>query len=274
MPILEPYIAADDVWVLPSYLPVPDVPAPGLGSLVINSYLIKSADPVLIDTGMPVVREEFLNALWSLIDPKDLKWVLLTHDDADHSGALMEVLEAAPQAKVYTQFVGLARLETAYHLPVDRFGMVNPGDTLNAGGRELGILRPPLFDSPATNAIFDAKSGVLMTADSFGALLPAPAQDVSDVGDEAFYEGFYLFNRLNHPWFSLVDLQKFLVLLENIRKLDPKVIASCHAPMARGRTDAHLKAMARITDMDPVPLPDQALLDSILAQIQDGEGHH
>lgn len=174
---------------------------------------------------------------------------------------------------MHTQFVGLARLETAYHLPVHRFGIVNHGDTLNAGGRELGIVRPPLFDSPATNAIFDPKSGVLMTADSFGALLQAPAQDVADVGDEQFYEGFYLFNRLNHPWFSLVDPKKFLALLEDIRRLEPKVIASCHAPMARGRAEEHLKAMARIVEMDPVSLPDQAVLDSILSQIQGGEGH-
>ena len=241
---------------------------------MINSYLIKSSEPILIDTGMPVAREEFLSALWSLIDSKDLKWVLLTHDDADHSGALMEVLEAAPQARVYSQFIGLSRLETVYHMPVNRVGIVNPGDTLNAGGRELGILRPPLFDSPATNAIFDAKSGVLFTADSFGALIPSPAQDVSDVGEEGFYEGFHRYNRLNFPWFSLVDPQKFLVQLENIRRLEPKVIASSHAPMARGRTDVHLKAMARIPDMDPVSLPDQTVLDSILSHTQGGDGHH
>ena len=42
MPILEPYLAADDAYVLPSYLPVPDVPAPGFGKIVVNSYLIKS----------------------------------------------------------------------------------------------------------------------------------------------------------------------------------------------------------------------------------------
>ena len=140
MLILEPYIAADDVWVLPSYLP-----APGLGSLVVNSYLIKSSDPILIDTGMPVVKEEFLSALWSLIDPKDLKWVLLTHDDAGHSGALMEVLEAAPQARVHTQFAGLARLDRAYHMPVHRVEIVNPGDTFDGGGRELGNSAAPSF---------------------------------------------------------------------------------------------------------------------------------
>ena len=138
----------------------------------------------------------------------------------------------------------------------------------------MGILRPPLFDSPATNAIFDARFGLIFTADSFGALIQSPVQDVSKLGDDEFYEGFYLSNRLSHPWFSLVDSQKFLIQLENIRRLEPKVIASCRAPMGRGRTEAHLRAMARIPDMDPVPLPDQAVLDSMLSQVQGGEGTH
>lgn len=88
MPILEPYIAAGDVNVLPSYLPVPDVRAKGFGTIVANSYLIKAAEPILIDTGIPVVKEDFLKSLWGLIGPKDLKAVLLTHHDGDHSGAL------------------------------------------------------------------------------------------------------------------------------------------------------------------------------------------
>ena len=274
MPILEPYIAAKDVYVLPSYLPVPDVPAPGFGTIVVNSYLIKAAQPILIDAGMPVVKRDFLDSLWSLIDPEDLGAVLLTHDDGDHTGALLEVLDAAPNAKMYTQFVGLARLETALHLPIDRVGIVNPGQTFTHGGRELAILRPPLFDSPATNAYFDHQSGVLFCADSFGALIPSPAQDVGDIGDSAFADGFNLFNRLNHPWFELVDPAKFEKSLEAIRRLEPEVIASCHAPMARGRTAAHLEAMSKIPSMDPLQLPDQAALDSILAQIQGGTGQH
>ena len=257
-----------------TYLPVPDVPAPGLGTIVVNSYLIRAAQPILIDAGMPVVKEDFLKALWELIDPKDLGAILLTHDDGDHTGALMEVLEAAPQAKLYTQFVGLARLETSHHLPIERVEIVNPGQTFTHGGRELAILRPPLFDSPATNAYFDPQSGVLFSADSFGALISSPSQDVGDVGEAEYADGFNLFNRLNHPWFELVDPVKFERILEAIRRLDPYAIASCHSPMARGRTAAHLSAMSKIPSMDPVSLPDQGVLDSILAQIQGGTDQH
>ena len=34
MPMLTPYRATNDTYVLPSYLPVPDVPAPGFGTIV------------------------------------------------------------------------------------------------------------------------------------------------------------------------------------------------------------------------------------------------
>lgn len=184
------------------------------------------------------------------------------------------MLEAAPQAKFYTQFVGLARLETALHLPIDRVWIFNPGQTFTHGGRELAVLRPPLFDSPATNAYFDSQSGVLMIADSLRALILSPAQDVGDMGDAAFDDGFFLFNRLNHPWFQFIDPAKFENPPEEIHRLEPDVIGSCHAPMARGRTKANLEAMSKIPFMDPGPLPDQAALDSILAQIQGGNGHH
>ena len=209
MPTLPPYKAADDVYVLPSYLRVPDVDAPGFGMLVVNSYLIMGKEPILIDTGMPIVKEDFLKTLWSLIDPEDLNWILLTHDDGDHTGALVEVMAAAPRARVVTQFVGLARLETALHLEVDRFEIRNSGDSLVISGREIAVLRPPLFDSPATSGYFDVQSGVFFCADSFGAIIPEVVENVGDVPVAAYQEGFSIFNRLNHPWFMLLDQSKF-----------------------------------------------------------------
>jgi len=269
MPMLTPYRATADTYVIPSYLPVPDVPVPGFGIIVINSFLIQAREPVLIDTGMPVVREEFLKTLWSLIDPQDLRWIFLTHDDGDHAGNLMQVLEAAPQVRIITQFFGLARLDTVYHMPMERVQILNPGQSFSAGDRQLAALRPPLFDSPATSALYDGKTGVLFSADSFGALLPSPAEDVADVPESAFVEGFQLFNRGNHPWSALVDQKEFEKVLQTIRQLQPQIIASCHAPLARGRTEAHLQAMAAIPIREPFVGPDQAALEAILAQLAD-----
>ena len=78
----QSYEIRRDAYVLPS-----DLPIPGVGRQSVNAFLFRDAEPILIDTGMPFDRPEFLDALWRLIDPADLRWVMVTHDDRDHSGA-------------------------------------------------------------------------------------------------------------------------------------------------------------------------------------------
>ena len=77
--------------------------------------------------------------------------------------------------------MGLTRLETACQVTIERVDIVNPGQSFNAGDRELAVLRPPLFDSPATSALYDPKSQVLFSADSFGAVIPDLTEDVADI---------------------------------------------------------------------------------------------
>ncbi|MAM64844.1 MAG: hypothetical protein CL702_00485 [Chloroflexi bacterium] len=160
-------------------------------------------------------------------------------------------------------------------MPIGRVDTRNPGDTFTDGDWEFTIRRPPLFDSPATSVYFDTKTKVLFCADSFGAIIPDVAELATDVPDSAFYEDFSIFNRLNHPWFALVDQSKFEATVESIRRLEPDIIAGCHAPLAKGpRMEAHLQAMANLPAQGPLDLPDQAALDGILAAIQGGgDGH-
>jgi hypothetical protein len=44
---------------------------------------------------------------WSQIQPADSRWINLMHPDGDHSGSLMEILGAAPNAHLITKSLGL-----------------------------------------------------------------------------------------------------------------------------------------------------------------------
>jgi glyoxylase-like metal-dependent hydrolase (beta-lactamase superfamily II) len=83
-----PYKVADETWVLPSFMDVP-----GLGIVYFTPMVIRGKEPVLVDTGTPVHRDEYLKAAFSLVEPKDVKWVFLSHDERDHTGNLMQVLD-------------------------------------------------------------------------------------------------------------------------------------------------------------------------------------
>lgn len=74
------------------------MPLPGLGLLPVNAYLIHARQPVLVDTGLAALGDDFLHSLRGLIDPAALRWIWITHCDADHIGNLRSVLDQAPRA--------------------------------------------------------------------------------------------------------------------------------------------------------------------------------
>jgi hypothetical protein len=129
----------------------------------------------------------------------------------------------------------------------------------------LTAIRPPLFDSPATRGLWDPKSQVYFSADSFGACVPHVCEDIDDIDAETFEHGFNWFNRANHPWHEYVDLEKFLPLVERIRRLHSKVIVSYHAPAARNRSEQLCRMISAIPAMERLSLPQQDDLEAMLA---------
>lgn len=258
----ESYKASPDVHVLPSHLPLP-----GVGVLMVNAFIIKANEPVLIDTGLGIDREKFIAAVRSILDPAELRWIWLTHDDGDHTGSLAQLMELAPKAKLATNALGALRMSTQWPLPLDRVHAIIPGDAIDAGDRTLTAIRPPLFDNPMTTGLFDSKSGTLFTADAFGALLPAPSEDAANVADEDLKRGMFAWETFDSPWTALLDLAKFDDVLDKVRKLTPSMICSAHLPPARGMTDRLLDILASVPKADPFVCPNQPAFQQMLAQM-------
>ena len=73
-----------------------------------------------MDTGMAIDRAEFFDALSSVVDPRALRWVWLTHDDADHTGNIEAVLELAPNARLATPAFAALRMGSPSWAPTTR----------------------------------------------------------------------------------------------------------------------------------------------------------
>ena len=260
------YQVMSDIEVLPAHFPVP-----GAGLLPVNAFVIKAKDPVLVDTGMGIDGEEFMQALRSVIDPRDLKWIWLTHDDADHTGNLQEVLEAAPNARLAAFSLAVLRMSTAWPVPMDRVYWLNPGDSIRVGDRQLTAVRPPLFDNPTTIGFYDDKSEAFFSADCFGAIIPSPAQSTDDIVEDDLTQGMTGWASLDSPWVHLVQQSKFDKQLDSIRKIAPKSILSGHLPPATGKTEQFLKLLATVPSSTPSIAPNQAALKQILSQMNGGD---
>ena len=258
------YQVMPDIVVLPSHFPVP-----GAGFLPVNAFVLKAKEPVLIDTGMGIDSEEFMKVLESVIDPRDLKWVWITHDDADHIGNLQKVLEAAPNARLAAFSLGVLRMSTAWSVPMDRVYWLNPGDSISVGDRKLTAVRPPLFDNPTTIAVKDDKSEVFFSADCFGAIIPSPVQSTDDIAEADLSQGMTGWASLDSPWVHMVKPNEFNQGLDRIRQIAPKAILSAHLPPAIGKTEQFLEMLATVPLSTPNVAPDQKALEQILAQQKD-----
>ncbi len=255
----QPLQISDSICVLPS-----SVTIPGLGLLPVNAFVLKSTEPVLIDTGLPADADEFLDALRAAVEPRDLRWIWLTHIDQDHVGSLGRLLTEAPRAKVVTSFLGVGKLSLFAPIPPERLYLINPGQSIDVGDRSLVAVRPPAYDAPETTGAYDAKSGTFFSSDCFGALLAAPAENAEAIAPERLREGQTLWTTIDAPWLRHTG-ERWLATLDDIRRMAPKAIMSSHLPPAFGMTDALLDSLATARTAPPFVGADQAAFEALLA---------
>jgi flavorubredoxin len=235
--------------------------------IYLNSMVILGAEPMIVDTGTVANREQWLEDVFSLVDPDDVRWIFLSHDDVDHAGNLDEILSACPNARLVCNWAMMERHANCFGFPLDRCQWVMDGDSLDVGDRTLQALRPPVFDSPTTRGLFDPTTGVYWAVDTFATPLPEPHHGVADLDGEFWDFGMALFALgAVSPWLSMVDESKYGRHVDRVQSLDITTIASCHSPVIEG--DFIARAFARIRELpslDPPALPDQSALDQIVA---------
>jgi flavorubredoxin len=242
-------------------------------SVYINSALILAEEPVLIDTGSRRNTRAWFEDLTSLIDPGDIRWVFISHEDADHVGNLEDVMERCPKANLVCSWALTERHTNAFDFPLERCRWMDDGVTFEAGDRQMTVVRPPLYDSPTTRGLLDGKTGVYWAADAFATPIPggagadALARDASELDDDFWTHGMtmFAFNALA-PWLSLIDRDLFGAEVQRFRDLNISAIMSGHSPIITGdMVDDALAKMTALPTSESPPVPDQAVLDLILA---------
>lgn len=258
--IREPYRIAPDTWVIPEIVPGPP------GTIVsLNSMVITAEEPVIVDTGNELSRDEWLDAAFSIVDPRDVRWVFLSHDDHDHSGNLTTVLDLCPDATLVTTQFTVERVSRAMQLPLHRMRWVNSRQPFDVGDRTLVAFRPPVFDSPVTRGLFDTKTGVYWAVDTFASPMPDHLTDIDDMPADDWAEMMLLFNRMISPWHALVDPAKFDRYVDEVSALGITTVAGGHTAAIRGeRLDEAFRLLRTLPTLPEAPLLGQDDLDAIL----------
>jgi flavorubredoxin len=257
----RPHPVNDDTFLIPTLAAEPSGAYVGAHSLV-----IRGEEPVIMDTGASLVREAWTENVFSVVEPEDVRWIFLSHDDHDHLGNLDVVLERCPNATLVASFLITGRLSGDIELPIDRMRWLDVGESMDIGDRTLTAVRPPMFDSPATRGFYDSTKRMLWAADSFGALVPEVVHEAADVPSELWNDSFAVLNSWNTPWLEWVDVERFAAHVQTTAGLPLDAVASAHGPVLRGEQIAD--SFARTLDLatqPAVPKPGSELLDAMVS---------
>jgi flavorubredoxin len=252
---------APETFLIPNLFPAgPDLLLP------VNSMVIRGAEPVIVDTGAPVHRDAWLEKVFAVVEPEDVRWIFLSHDDGDHTGALHEAMARCPNATLVTNFFSVERLALEMPpFPLERMRWIEPGGTLDAGDRTLHLFRPPIFDGPTTRGLYDPTTAAMWIVDSFACLTPG-ALDVHDLPPDHVEEQLRAMNSIVSPWHAWLDPAVYRRHVDEVEAFGVLTVASAHGPVLTGDHIHHAFDVVRALAGTPIiPAPGQELLDELVA---------
>ena len=261
VPATPPELIAPDTFLVPNLVPAGDGQY-----LPVNSMVIRGKQPVIVDTGAPVHRALWLEKVFAVVEPEDVRWIFLSHDDGDHTGGLLDVLERCRNATLVTNWFSVERLGLEKPpLPLERMRWIEPGGSFDAGDRVLHLFRPPIFDGPTTRGLFDPKTAAMWIVDTFACLTPG-SLDAGELPRELLAQCMPALNSAVSPWHAWLDRSVYGRHIDAVEAMGARVAASAHGPVLRDDLlDDAFDRLRGLAGAPNIPTPGQELLDTLIA---------
>ncbi len=133
-----------------------------------NCYLVKGSEgTALIDTVNPGFEKELLAKVDSL-SVGEVDYVVMNHAEPDHAGAIPEVMERYPEARLVAGRQGAVLAKRYFGVSDERIIIVSDGERLALGGKTLRFLETPMLHWPETIMTYLIEDRVLFSGDFFG----------------------------------------------------------------------------------------------------------
>lgn len=203
-----------------------------------NAYLVRGSDGVaIIDTVKENFADEFFRRLESVASYDEIRVIVLNHLEPDHSGALPQLMERAPQARLYISRRATAMLKGLLKPRGEAFAYttVGTGDRVSLGDRTLRFLHTPFLHWPDTQCTYLEEERILFSGDVFGCHFCDARLFNDKCGDFRFSFDYY-YAHIMRPFKQFV-----LEALELIEPLPLSIIAPTHGPILRDRPDRYVR---------------------------------
>jgi flavorubredoxin len=187
-----------------------------------NSYIIKGNDKTaLIDTVDPAKTHELLDNLEKL--DVDIDYLIVNHAEQDHSGSIPNILEKYENTVVITNSKCKGLLMEFLLIDEEKFIVINDGDTLDLGNKNLKFLITPWVHWPDTMVTYLEEDKILFSCDFFGS---HRATTQLFAGKDIYRNAKKYYAEIMMPFRAIIRKN-----LEKLDKIEIEIIAPSHGPI-------------------------------------------
>ena len=202
-----------------------------------NAYLVLADKITLIDTVKAPFKDELLARIASVIDPRDIVYIVSNHSEMDHTGCLPEVIEAVAPEKVFASRGGKEALARHFH-DIEGIVAVQDGETLGLGNRTLSFVETKMVHWPDSMLSYLVEEQLLFSQDGFGMHLATSEFFADNLAPDILgYEAAKYFANILMPLTGPITKA-----LGKVRQLgiELKIIAPDHGPIWRRDEDVEM----------------------------------
>lgn len=203
-----------------------------------NAYLIKNnGRSALVETVHADYFGEYLENIKSILGDTPPDYLIMNHNEPDHSGAVAKLTEIYPDLIIIESKAGAMYIKNIANKELN-IKTVSDNETLDFGGNELKFIVAPFLHWPDSMFTYFAKDKILFTCDFLGAHFCEPTVFDYNIkyGKEYLLAFFYYYNAIFGPFKPYV-----LVGLEKIKDIDFDIACPSHGPVLTKKDGGHLE---------------------------------
>jgi len=136
-----------------------------------NSFLLLDEKTVLFDTVDWAVAREFIQNIQSVLNGRELDYMVINHMEPDHCSAIEDLLRIYPSCKIISTEKSFMFMRQFNYNVEGREIEVKEGDKFKFDKHEVQFIEAPMVHWPEAMVTFDLTDGVLFSADAFGSFI-------------------------------------------------------------------------------------------------------
>ena len=134
-----------------------------------NSYLLLDEQTVLFDTADYAIGKQFIENVMSVLNGRNLDYIVVNHMEPDHCSLIGEHLLHYPDVKIIGNAKTFPMIEQFFSFDLTGKTLtVKEGDTFCSGKHTFRFIMSPMVHWPEAMMTYDEKDKVLFSADAFG----------------------------------------------------------------------------------------------------------